>query len=122
MAAEYRRPPRIARSTTNMQDASAALRAAATGDGAGPLLAFEINGTRPFGPTALDAAEMLIEQVAHLATVLGAGHEEADAAQSGGATTDAITDLRGSVHAGAFGAIGSLSALAGFFLDQHRGA
>lgn len=122
MVTETRQAPRVARSQTNMADASAAIRAAACGDGAKAILDFQIRGIAPFGGTPLEAAQVLIDQVSAITSLLAAAYDDVDTAQRAGVSADAVQSLRGATHAQALEGITSLASLAAFFLAQHRGA
>lgn len=121
MAAETR-APRMARPRTNMEDAATLLRATAAGDGAGALLDYRLNGAAPFGPSPLDAAQAVTSQLAALLKVLGAAHADLDAAERGGVFAEALATVEGSIQSAAYDGLSSLAVLAGFFLEQHRGA
>jgi len=94
-----------------------------TGDTAGPLLDFRLNGVAAFGGSPLDAAHALTGQMGALLKVLSAAHMDADAAEQGGAFgAESLATLQASVTARAFDGLHSLASLAAFFIEQHRRA
>lgn len=122
MATDEHQAPRIARAHTSMADAAAANQRVGAHGQASLLVDFRICGVAPFGASPSGASAVICAQIFALSSVLAAAYLDADAAQIADVKTEALASLPGSLHASAHDAIGSLAALAAFFLEQHRDA
>lgn len=97
----------------------AGLLAAVLG-GSGSLGTFTVNGDQPFGPSPFIAAQRLLAQASGLTTLISAAYDDAETAEAAGVNVEALATIRPEAVAQAFAALGSLSALTLFLLEEDR--